>query len=405
MLALGSVVVAMSLGLSAVAVDAAPGSAATAESSSRASAIADIVKTAMKTDHLRAVIVKVTKGNQVVTKQAFGPSLTGEPATTDMYFRNGAVAFEYLTTLLMEFVDEHKVRLDDTIQRWQPKLPDADKVTLKMLANQTSGYPDFETDDAWTNAFNADPFRSQSYQSRLDYAFRRPMQFEPGTNWSYAHTNFMILGVILSQIGKKPLQTLLQQKVLKPMGLRHTFYSETASIPSPVLHSYDSERRPAFDLPPTVPFYEESTYFNSDWGVPPGANQTTNIDDMITTAVAFGTGKLVSKASYKAMTDPNLLEFGQKQANCEPSCFTQIPAYNYGLGVVRQGSWLVQDPLVGGYSATEAYLPSQKIAIAVATTFGPEAFNSEGVEANSSGTVFQSIAAYVAPNDAVPPPP
>ena len=215
----------------------------------------------------------------------------------------------------------------------------------------------------------------------------------------------MILGVILSQIGKKPLQTLLQQKVLKPMGLKHTIYSETASLPNPVLHSYDSERRPAFNLAPDVPFYEESTYFNSDWGVPPGANEATNIDDMITTAVAFGTGKLVSKASYKAMTDPNLLGFGHKQANCEPSCFTQIPAYNYGLGVVRQGSWLVQDPLVGGYSATEAYLPSQKIAIAVATTFAPEAFNSEGVEANSSSAVFQSIAAYMAPNDAVPPPP
>src|SRR5207342_1659242 len=152
--------------------------------------------------------------------------------------------------------------------------------------------------------------RAQSYQSRLDYAFRRPMQFEPGTNWSYAHTNFMILGVILSQIGKKPLQTLLQQKVLKPMGLKHTIYSETASLPNPVLHSYDSERRPAFNLAPDVPFYEESTYFNSDWGVPPGANEATNIDDMITTAVAFGTGKLVSKASYKAMTDPNLLGFG-----------------------------------------------------------------------------------------------
>ena len=125
--------------------------------SSQAAAIADIVRTAITTDHLRAVIVKVTKGDKVITTQAFGPSLTGEPATTDMYFRNGAVAFEYLTTLLMEFVDEHKVKLDDTIQRWQPNLPDADKVTLKMLANQTTGYPDFETDDTWTNIVQRRP--------------------------------------------------------------------------------------------------------------------------------------------------------------------------------------------------------------------------------------------------------
>ena len=95
----------------------------------------------MKTEHLRAVIVKVTQGDKVVINQAFGESMTGVPATTAMHFRNGAVAFSYLGTLLMEFVDEHKVKLDDTIEHWMPDLPQANKVTLKMLANQTSGYP------------------------------------------------------------------------------------------------------------------------------------------------------------------------------------------------------------------------------------------------------------------------
>lgn len=103
----------------------------------------------MKTYHLRAVIVRVTKGDHVVTTQAFGPSMTGVPATPAMHFRNGAVAFAYVATLLMEYVDEHKVSLNDTINRWLPKLPEANKVTLKMLANQTTGYPDFETDPAW----------------------------------------------------------------------------------------------------------------------------------------------------------------------------------------------------------------------------------------------------------------
>ena len=76
--------------------------------------------------------------------------------------------------------------------------------------------------------------------------------------------------------------------------------------------------------------------------------------------------------------------------------------YNYGIGVVRSGSWLLQNPLLDGYSATEAYLPSEKNAIAVATTFAPEAFDSQGNYKNSSDTVFRLIGAYVAPDD--PPP-
>src|SRR5580704_15826824 len=89
--------------------------------SQQASGIAAIVRKAMTTYHLRAVIVRVTKGSQVVTTQAFGPSLTGQPATPAMHFRNGAVAFAYVATLLMEYVDEHKVSLNDTVNRWDPR--------------------------------------------------------------------------------------------------------------------------------------------------------------------------------------------------------------------------------------------------------------------------------------------
>jgi len=273
---------------------------------------------------------------------------------------------------------------------------------LKMLANQTSGYPDFETDPKWLAAWTADPFHIWTFEERVKYAFARPVQFAPGTNWSYAHTNFMILGEVLAKIGNRPLDALLREKVLIPMGLKNTVASRVSEIPSPVLHGFDSERRTALKIPANVAFYEESTFWNGQWGTPMGANQTTTIDDLITTAVKVGTGALLSNSSYEAMTGPNLLGFGKKQDNCAPSCFTQINVYNYGLGIVRSGSWILQNPLLGGYSATEAYLPSKKIAIAVATTFAPEAFDSQGNYKNSSDTVFRLIGAYVAPDD--PPP-
>jgi CubicO group peptidase (beta-lactamase class C family) len=238
----------------------------------------------MKADHLKAAIIEVTEDGRIVTAQAFGDSMDGVPATTAMHFRNGAVAFQYVATLLMEFVDEHKVTLNDTIARWMPALPEADKVTLKMLANQTTGYPDFETDPAWLAAFNADPFHIWTFGERLKYAFARPLQFAPGTNWSYSHTNFMILGEILAKIGHQPLGTLLRQKVLDPMGLANTTSTETSEVPNPILHSFSSERRVAVGIPPGHSFYEEATFWNTQWGTPIGANETTDINDMATTA-------------------------------------------------------------------------------------------------------------------------
>jgi hypothetical protein len=173
-------------------------------------------------------------------------------------------------------------------------------------------------------------------------------------------------------------------------------------MPNPVLHSFSSEREVALRIPPTLTFYEEATYWNTAWGTPVGANENTTIYDLIKTAQAVGTGKLLSRSSYHAMTDSNLLGFGHKQPNCVPSCFKQIPAYNFGLGVVKAGSWILQDPLLSGWSSAEAYLPSQKIAIAVAATYEPAAFNSAGVEPNAADPIFRSIGAYMAPND--PPP-
>jgi hypothetical protein len=80
---------------------------------------------------------------------------------------------------------------------------------------------------------------------------------------------------------------------------------------------------------------EESTYGNPEWGTPPGAAERTTVGDLVTSVIAIGTGKLLSDASFHAMTDPDLLGFGSKQADCVPSCFTQIDAYNYGLGQLR----------------------------------------------------------------------
>src|SRR5205814_1866208 len=84
-----------------------------------------------------------------------------------------------------------------------------------------------------------------------------------------------ILGEILSKIGNKPLDVLLREKVLDPMGLKNTTASQTSEIPSPVLHAYDSERRTGLKIPANVPFYEESSFWNSQWGTPIGAKQTT----------------------------------------------------------------------------------------------------------------------------------
>lgn len=74
----------------------------------------------------------------------------------------------------------------------------------------------------------------------------------------------------------------------------------------------------------------------------------------------------------------------------------------FGIGVVRSGNWIKQNPVLTGYAAVEAYLPSKKIAIAVANTFSEAYFEDPNVASNPSNVLFQAIAQELAPDDAPP---
>ncbi|HKP44496.1 MAG TPA: serine hydrolase domain-containing protein [Mycobacterium sp.] len=377
----------------------------TATESAKADAVMRIVRDTMAQAHLKAVIVRATIAGKEVVTQAVGESMTGVPATTAMHFRNGAVAISYVSTLLLKLVDENKVSLDDKLSKFLPEIPHADQVTLGQLAQMTSGYVDYVIGNtAMNDALYANPFRRWTVHDLLGYATSKPLLYEPGTNWNYAHTNYVLLGLALEKATGEEMSKLLSDKVLRPLGLTNTVNSLTPEIPSPVLHAFTSERRAFLKIPAGTPFYEESTFWDPSWTITHGAIQTTNIYDMETSAVGIGSGRLLSADSYKKMVSTELRGKTHKQPGCT-TCDEMNDVYTYGMGIVITGNWLVQNPLFSGYAALEAYLPSQKIAIAIAVTYAPEAFDDQGDYKNEADTVFRKVAAELAPEDAPPLPP
>ena len=351
---------------------------------------------------LRAAILRVEIGGEEIVTAALGESITGVPATTDMHFRNGAVAISYVATLLLKLVDEQKVSLDDKLSEFLPEIPHADRVTLGQLAQMTSGYVDYVIGNTKMNdAAYANPFRRWTVHELLQYAVNQPLLYEPGTNWNYAHTNYLLLGLALEKATGQEMPKLLSEKVLRPLGLTNTVDSLTPEIPAPVLHAFSSERREFLKIPPGTPFYEESTFWDPSWTITHGAIQTTNIYDLEATAVGIGSGKLLSADSYETMVSTDLRGQTHKQPGCA-TCEPLDDVYTYGMGIVISGNWLLQNPLMSGYSAVEAYLPSQKIAIAVANTYLPEAFDDQGNYTNAADTLFRKIGAVMAPDDAPP---
>lgn len=339
-------------------------------------AIKQLVAETREQEKLNAVLLGITVGGQDLLIHAEGESMTGVPATTEMSYRIGAVSIAYMGHILLQLVDEGVVKLDDPVGKWLPDLPEADKVTLGMLINGTSGYPDFVPQESFQKAFYADVFRQWTPEELIQQAFTEKVKFAPGTNWNYSHANFVILGLALEKAAGKPFGQLMRERIMQPWGLKQTSNPDTAEIIPPVLHGFTEERGP----------YEDSTYWNPSWTLAKGAVMTSNLRDVLTSARKIGTGDGLKPASFTQMLAP-------KTAG--------VAIWNeqryYGLGVVVINGWIAQNPLFCGYSGVMAYLPEEEIAVAIAVT------TKEGAkpDTNFSDVLFRKLTAILSPKHAV----
>ncbi|WP_441247931.1 serine hydrolase domain-containing protein [Kitasatospora sp. McL0602] len=349
--------------------------------------IAEQAKTEMD---LKSVILRVTVDGREVITTALGESMTGVPAEPAMHFRNGNIAIAYMGTALLRLVDEGVVGLDDPVSRWLPDLPNGlgDRITLRMLGASTTGLIDYVKSPAFGPSIYADPFRQWTADELLAISLGADLLYEPGTNWSYSHANFVLLGAALEKITGKPLDALLQQKVMGPLGLSETRNSFTPDIPTPVLHAFTAERGT----------YEESSFWNPSWSTAPGAVQTTDICDLATSAVGIGSGELLSPSAYQEMLNPGTVGLGTPTKTCpETICIAQTEATHYGMGLLVLNGWISQHPLFFGYTAAQAYLPCEHLAIAVSTTKGPNT-----PDGHTAQTITQRIAAALTPDHPIP---
>jgi D-alanyl-D-alanine carboxypeptidase len=364
------------LGALSMLVVISPAAAQVDRSSTTAQHLADMLRSDQASYGLSAVLCGVWIGNQKLLMISLGNSMTSVPATEEMHFRVGGVTLTCVCTLLLRLVDQGKLSLDDKLSRWYPNLPQSDAVTLRMLANSTSGYPDYVLSQTFIDAFERDPFKEWTAQELIDIALSTPLLYPPGTGWNYSHTNFVILGEVLQKATGQPMSALLRRNIFAPLGLRETAYPLTAEIESPVLHAFSSERG----------IYEDSTYWNPSWTSHSG-RMTSTLHDLGVIARALGSGVLLSARSRREQIAPTTVGLGQNQAGLY-----------YGLGIIMMNGWMVQNPRFGGYNSILAHLPSRKISIIVATTQGP----TNSADVAYSTLIFKQLVQYLTPDTPIP---
>ena len=154
---------------------------------------------------------------------------TGEPLTVNHSIYTASLGKTFTAVIALQLGAEGRLDLEAPLTRWLPaeaaqRIPSSDTITLRHLLSHTSGLIDYMNDQkAWRSVFVRNPYRQWTHGEVITYIYDRPLLFEPGTDFHYSNSNYILAGLIIERVTGRPLHALVRDRILAPLGLQRTF--------------------------------------------------------------------------------------------------------------------------------------------------------------------------------------
>jgi D-alanyl-D-alanine carboxypeptidase len=177
-----------------------------------------IVRQALTTTGVPSASIAIVQAGAITYLQAYGDGRI-EPhthASPSMRYSIGSISKQFTAAAVLLLAEQGKLSLDDPVSRFVPNLTRGNEVTIRELLSHTSGYQDY-----WPQDY-VPPFMLQSITADkiLDQWARKPLDFDPGTEWQYSNTNFVIAGLIVEKASGEPLLQFLSAHIFTPLGMK-----------------------------------------------------------------------------------------------------------------------------------------------------------------------------------------
>jgi D-alanyl-D-alanine carboxypeptidase len=206
-------------------------------------------------------------------------------ATTDTKYGIGSVSKTFTAAMIIMAVEEKKLTLDQTIEKYFPTILNANKITIRHLLSHRSGIHNFTSDAG----FDTLRLKNTSRGTLVNIIAKAGSDFIPDATASYSNSNYVLLSYMLEDVYKKSFGEILKEKIAMPLGLKNTYFGMSGDIENNGSHSYIV----------SDPWAKQEPSHSS---IPLGAgaiiSTPTELAQFIT---ALFTGKLVSKTSLTEM--------------------------------------------------------------------------------------------------------
>lgn len=160
-------------------------------------------------------------GNSTVYAKTFG--YTKDPKentyTNNSRYRIGSISNTFTATMIMQLVEEKKLKLTDKLSNFYPKVDNAKRITIQNLLNHRSGIPDYVYGENPINIHN----KKLTKQDALKKIYSYKNQFEPNSRLNFSTSNYLLLSLIIEDVTKESYNTNLQKRICKPLKLYNTY--------------------------------------------------------------------------------------------------------------------------------------------------------------------------------------
>ena len=231
--------------------------------------------------------VAISQNGKVIYSKSVGyaDAETGKKINSTTKFRIGSISKMFTAAMIFKAIEEKKISLTDKISSYFPTIPNASKITIGQLLNHHSGIHNFTNNEDYTSWMT----QPKTEAELIAIIANGNSDFEPGSKADYSNSNYVLLSFILQKIHEKPYKELVNNIIIKQIGLKNTYYGGKINPATNEAYSYSYEDK-WIKSPET------------DMSIPMGAGAMLSTPtDLVLFLEALFAGRIVSTASLEQM--------------------------------------------------------------------------------------------------------
>lgn len=310
-----------------------------------ADAIDDYVARELAEQKIPGVAVLVMRGGAIERARGYGLANVehGVPVTDETIFQSGSVGKMFTAAGVLKLVEAGKLGLDDRLAQHLPGPSAWHRITIRQLLTHTSGIKDYGEEFDFRKDYSDDEM--------LAVMQKLPLEFEPGAQWSYSNSGYLILGLLTSKLAGKHWSDYQAEQLFRPLGMATTrVISERDLVP---------HRAAGYELD------EQGELKNQEWVAPPfnrcadGALYFS-LRDLAAWERALEAGSFLAPDSLSAWWTPVALSGGRSYPY----------GFGWGFGEQRGERLIEHGGAWQGFRAAIVRYPEQQLAVAVLANLG-----------------------------------